>query len=156
MDIAKEFLNFKRAEIQKKSLILDAAKNSVYFDTNRAFFNDVTHRKNNNRMQPWVKKVEGAKHQSYRGGYASNQNYDAISESSSSIMNSELASQFSSIHSSTSNFMNPNVYNMCNGKTRLLSNSTQKVIINEYYTTNISLNERVCFTHLRQPDYLTL
>jgi|LauGreDrversion4_2_1035121.scaffolds.fasta_scaffold470089_1 hypothetical protein len=40
-------------------------------------------------------------------------------------------------------------YTLCNGKTRLVSSSTQKVILREYYTTNIDLAERVCFTHLR-------
>lgn len=50
LEIAKEFLNYQRVERQRKSFIIDAAKHSEYFDTNRAFFNDVTHRKSNNRV----------------------------------------------------------------------------------------------------------
>jgi hypothetical protein len=33
---------------------MDAAKVSPHFDSSQAFFNDVTHRKNNNRIKRWV------------------------------------------------------------------------------------------------------
>jgi hypothetical protein len=34
--------------------MLDAAKKSAKYDTTKAFFNDVTHRRNNNKLLPWV------------------------------------------------------------------------------------------------------
>jgi len=54
VSVAKEFLNFQKALKSRKQAIIDAAKISSHFDTTKAFFNDVTHRRNNNRLQPWV------------------------------------------------------------------------------------------------------
>jgi hypothetical protein len=54
VQIAKEFINHKKAIIQRKNMIMNAAKVSPHFDTSRSFFNDVSHRKNNNRIQRWV------------------------------------------------------------------------------------------------------
>lgn len=54
VQVAKEFINFKKAISKRKKIIMDAAKVSPHFDTSHAFFNDVTHRKNNTRIQRWV------------------------------------------------------------------------------------------------------
>lgn len=50
VQVAKEFINYQRAAILRKQAILDAAKTSPHYDTTSAFFNDVTHRKVNNRI----------------------------------------------------------------------------------------------------------
>jgi len=42
----------------------------------------------------------------------------------------------------------------CDGKVRIISSINQKTALKEYYTTNIDLKERVCFTHLRRVDDL--
>jgi tRNA uridine 5-carbamoylmethylation protein Kti12 len=55
--IAKEFINYQKAMRQRKLAILNAAKMSSHFDTTKAFFHDVMHRRNNNRLQPWVEQV---------------------------------------------------------------------------------------------------
>ena len=135
---------------------MDAAKNSEYFDTNRAFFNDVTHRKSNNRVQPWVQKATLDSTKKHIRAYNTHSHSDSVSDNSSSILNSGFSDSVSQISMMSVRGMNQNQYNLCNGTTRLVSSNTQKVILKEYYTTKIDLSERVCFTHLRQPDYLTL
>jgi len=54
VQVAKEFINYKKAISNRKKIIMDVAKVSPHFDSSHAFFNDVTHRKNNNRIQRWV------------------------------------------------------------------------------------------------------
>jgi hypothetical protein len=59
--VAQEFINHKKAINKRKQIIIDAAKVSPHYDTSRAFFNDTTHRKVNNRIQRWVDSIASNK-----------------------------------------------------------------------------------------------
>lgn len=50
VSVAREFINYLKSQNNKNKAILNAAKISSHFDTTKAFFNEVSHRRNNNRL----------------------------------------------------------------------------------------------------------
>ncbi len=74
---------------------MDAAKVSPHFDTSQAFFNDVTHRKNNTRIKRWVDNMIPTAKTSQRRYGSSVSASDPFSSEMPSVMSSQISQGFS-------------------------------------------------------------
>ena len=70
---------------------MNAVKVSPHFDTSRSFFNDVTHRKHNQRIQRWVDYLAPGAKTSKRRHASSTNASDPLATEAPSVMSSKIS-----------------------------------------------------------------
>jgi len=155
--VAREFINYQKAQKAKKLAMLDAAKKSAKYDTTKAFFNDITHRRNNNKLLPWVEQNSSTpssiRHLRRRQEQSSACTTIEPSEAGDAGAFSECVSDYAIMKRHISGVRQAQAsdggYNLCNGLVKIVSSSKSKALVSQFYSTEVELKDRVCFSHLR-------
>ena len=145
--IATKYLNIMRAVKSKNQALLNAAKNSTNFDTTKGFFSDINYREHVDRLKPWTQKTITP--------YIHEQKVikSLGDQSTTSNNNSQTPSTFSEFARNNREQCHRQIQGKTDGKIKIVKCVKKHMQVQEFLTTNVKLEERVKFTHIKQEDY---